>query len=420
MGPPATLLISGTLTTLADLGIYCGRISGRMRKLVAKAVGALVVCTLAPFDWVVPIERAQAAEQLSGDMLKQNIPGAKIQLDTPLGSVIPVSYGVDGTLEGRAGAVAFFLGSQKDRGKWWIEGSKLCHRWNTWFNSRTSCVRVYQEADNRISWIDQDGDRGTGTIVALNPVAKAEPAAPAEVRAPAKAEPAQRAVSQPARPVVVRPAIVAQALPRPVAVPPPKRAMATPPAPAKKPGAEKPKPVQFAQASQMMHVAAPPATAAAPRPDTFAPTYRVINVPFDDVLNIRSEPSAYAPILATIPPRARGIARAGDCAGEWCPVRHAQSTGWVHRYFITADRGARVQARSRPSPNPITYRVVRVAANDVLNLRRKPHSEAPVVGTIPPSGNRIRLTGYCVGEWCPVTHGRKSGWAHRYYLALEF
>ena len=126
------------------------------------------------------------------------------------------------TLEGRAGAVAFFLGSQKDRGKWWIEGSKLCHRWNTWFNRRTSCVRVYQEADNRISWIDQDGDRGTGTIVALNPVVKAEPAAPAEVRAPEKAEPAQRAVSQPAQPVVVRPAVVAQALPRAVAAPPPR------------------------------------------------------------------------------------------------------------------------------------------------------------------------------------------------------
>ena len=111
-GDPASLLISGTLTPLADLGLYCGRISGRMRKLVAKALGALVVCTFAPFDWVASIERAQAAEQLSGDMLKQNIPGAKIQLDTPLGSVIPVSYGVDGTLEGRAGAVAFVLGSQ--------------------------------------------------------------------------------------------------------------------------------------------------------------------------------------------------------------------------------------------------------------------------------------------------------------------
>jgi uncharacterized protein YraI len=55
-----------------------------------------------------------------------------------------------------------------------------------------------------------------------------------------------------------------------------------------------------------------------------------------------------------------------------------------------------------------------------LNLRRRPASESAIVGTIPSNGKRIRLTGYCVGEWCPVKHNLSNGWAHRYFLALEF
>ncbi len=411
-------LINRTLTTLAELGSCRWRISKRMRKLVVKAVGALIFCTLAPLDWITPIERAEAAELLTGGMLRQNIPGAKIQLDTPLGSVIPVSYGADGTLEGRAGAVAFFLGSQKDHGKWWIEGSKLCHRWNTWFNSRVSCVRVYRETDNRISWIDQDGDRGTGTIVALSPVVPAASVAQAHAGG-------QDAAVQPQRPLSAPKPAKAQTFAANVAAKPLKKApakprLAAPPAPIKKPAAERPPEMQLAKASQLMHVAAAPSPAKAVKPAALSRTYRVVNVPFDDVLNIRSEPRAYARIVSTIPPRARGISKTGPCEGEWCPIRHGDSMGWVHRYFIVADHGGRARAYAKSSPNPITYRVVRVAASDALNLRRKPHSEAAIVGTIPPSGNRIRLTGYCVGEWCPILHGRKAGWANRHFLALEF
>ena len=146
-----------------------------MRYIVTKAAVASIICPLLSLDGGSIIERAEAAELLSGAMLRQNIPGARIQLDTPLGSVIPIAYGEDGSLQGRAGAVAFFLGAQRDRGKWWVEGSKLCHRWNTWFNGRVNCVRVYREADNRIEWVDQDGERGTGAIVELRNVVDSAP-----------------------------------------------------------------------------------------------------------------------------------------------------------------------------------------------------------------------------------------------------
>lgn len=380
-----------------------------MRKFVTKAIGASLICTLLSFDGFAG--RADAAEPLSGDTLRQQIPGAKIQIDTPLGSVIPVSYGADGSLEGKAGAVAFFLGSQRDSGKWWIQGSKLCQRWDTWFNGRVNCVRVYQSADNRIEWIDQDGEKGTGTIVELR---KSAPAAPAPdeklVRQVATAPPPR---SEP-RPVAAQSSVMAKTAEMQLAAPAPVH-VSKPPAPVKK---------QSRQAAdtdkvELARNVSSHGNSAGTR--VHAATYRVVNVPSDDVLNVRNGPSPEARIVSTIQPRAIGVVMAGNCEGEWCLIRHGRSHGWVNRYFLASENSTRQHAYLRRStPNPITYKVVRVPAGDVLNLRRRPDSEAAVVATIPPSGNRIRLTGYCVGEWCPVAHGQDSGWAHRYFLALEF
>ena len=50
---------------------------------------------------------AAEAQQMTGTALRQNIPGAVIHLDTPLGSVVPISYAPDGTIEGKAAADTF-------------------------------------------------------------------------------------------------------------------------------------------------------------------------------------------------------------------------------------------------------------------------------------------------------------------------
>ncbi|HRY05911.1 MAG TPA: SH3 domain-containing protein [Hyphomicrobiaceae bacterium] len=390
-----------------------------MQKLVAKSIGVSALCTLVVF--VAPVGAAFAAEPLSGDTLRKRIPGAKIQVDTPLGSVVPVSYGADGTLEGKAGAVAFFLGSQKDRGKWWIEGSKLCQRWNTWFNKRTNCARVFRTAENRIEWIDQDGDKGTGTIVELsNPAPAASPSDEKHERQRASA-PTPKSVTKPA---AVPTAVARKVPPRhspvptsgPTHVPTPVH-VSKPPAPEKRQGHQTTQPRMAASkdAAQTPRHHKPVGKSA------YGATYRVVNVARDDVLNVRTGPAPTAPIVSTIRARAKGIVLVGNCTGEWCPVQLGPRQGWVNRYFLAAEHGGRRNALGgRSSRNPLTYKVVRVPAGDVLNLRRRPDAQSAVVATIPPSGNRIRLTGYCVGEWCPVAYGRQSGWAHRYFLALEF
>ena len=154
-----------------------------------------------------------------------------------------------------------------------------------------------------------------------------------------------------------------------------------------------------------------------------AATFRVVNVPEGDVLNVRRGPSAETEIIATIAQRATGIRTVGECRYDWCPVRAGHRVGWVHRYFIWPDApglSVRRPAPQRDARDAITYRVVRVPFDDVLNLRRQADGESAIVGSIPSEGKRIRMTGYCVGEWCPVSHGQSAGWVNRRYLAIEF
>jgi SH3-like domain-containing protein len=66
----------------------------------------------------------------------------------------------------------------------------------------------------------------------------------------------------------------------------------------------------------------------------------------------------------------------------------------------------------------ITYRVVGVEADDVLNIRVGPSVEYPVIGAIPPTGRGVRLIGACHG-WCPVRYHGARGWVHGRFLARE-
>jgi uncharacterized protein YraI len=74
-----------------------------------------------------------------------------------------------------------------------------------------------------------------------------------------------------------------------------------------------------------------PAVSAAP--PTWS-AYRVALVRRDDVLNVRSGPSAATPVIGYIPPAGRGIRLLGPCTGAWCPVAHGALTGWVNRAYL--------------------------------------------------------------------------------------
>jgi hypothetical protein len=66
-----------------------------------------------------------------------------------------------------------------------------------------------------------------------------------------------------------------------------------------------------------------------------------------------------------------------------------------------------------------SFRVAGVEADDILNVRSGPSGDYPSVGGIPPASRAVEIVGPCRDAWCPIRHGRVSGWVNRYYLAAE-
>jgi N-acetylmuramoyl-L-alanine amidase len=67
----------------------------------------------------------------------------------------------------------------------------------------------------------------------------------------------------------------------------------------------------------------------------------------------------------------------------------------------------------------LSYRVVGVRSDDVLNIRSGPNANLSIVGAIPPNGRGIQIAGTCTGQWCPIKYQNLSGWVNRTFLARE-
>jgi hypothetical protein len=109
--------------------------------------------------------------------------------------------------------------------------------------------------------------------------------------------------------------------------------------------------------------------------------------------------------------------RINSCCKE--PPSNAPPVGLV-RYDI---RTGKKTLLVTPTPPLLPYRVVDVESNDVLNVRSGPGIENPIVGTIPPNGTDIQVTG--TGEqngndiWVPIKYQEITGWVNSSYLTLQ-
>lgn len=63
-----------------------------------------------------------------------------------------------------------------------------------------------------------------------------------------------------------------------------------------------------------------------------------------------------------------------------------------------------------------TWKVVRVASNDVLNIRSGPGTRFAKVGAIPSGSGCVVKTGRCRGNWCRVSYIKQKGWVSTRYL----
>ena len=100
--------------------------------------------------------------EMDSGALRKAVAGKTVHLATALGS-LPINYRTDGTMFGRAGFLASYTGSDRDRGRWWIVGDKLCQRWNTWLGGKSYCFWLRQLGAT-VHWTRDDGLSGLAAI----------------------------------------------------------------------------------------------------------------------------------------------------------------------------------------------------------------------------------------------------------------
>jgi hypothetical protein len=261
------------------------------------------------------------SSSLSGQQISDLVAGATVEIDTPAGTRLPVRYGRDGKLSGEARDLAPYLGAAFDYGRWWVASDRLCHKWDRWFNSQPQCMRLSKEG-RLIRWRTQDGNSGTARIKV-----------PATIQARAVPPPAQ-----PERPNEIAP----PEMPTAPAGSPEKQSAGPAPGPGQTPVEEAA--VQPPPPTEAPPVPTPATPGGSPPPERQAepkhepqPMFRVVNVRSDDVLNVRSGPSADFDVVGELPPGSRGIAVTSACRSRWCPVQHRSASGWVNSAYLAPE-----------------------------------------------------------------------------------
>lgn len=328
-------------------------------RLMYRHVAAFALCASA-------VAAHAESTPVPGRVLNEMVAGSTVVIDAPMGFKLPIRHGDDGTISGEAGGLAFYLGTSTDTGRWWVADDRLCYKWSKWFKSEARCMRVRRDGA-RIEWEKEDGDKGTGTLTLR--------ANPSPSKHPTDVAAAQR---------------------------PPVRSV-------------------NAQAN-----AAPQSTATHDAGSGTTNPRALVEANGTRSAPARTTPALH-PVAQPKPPLARPAAVAVAVASSARPAQNIQlaqaSISAGDPVPLAAPPGPRLGAPSSPPyrvggppPPQGTYKVVSVAADDVLNIRIGPSKEHPSIGTIDPEARGIRLVGTCQGDWCPVRYLGVAGWVNSYYL----
>ncbi len=368
-----------------------------------RALPGSVLLTFAATATAAPVE-------LTGAALKEMVAGSVIALDAPLGNKVPMSFGADGIVSGQApGMIGTFLGAAKDRGRWWIERDRLCIKWFRWFSGESRCMTISADG-NRIAWRRDDGDSGTATLVE-----RAGPASKPATRVATVETQAKAVTAAPPATGTVAPAVKsAESKPK---------AVAPKPAPSKTVQVRKPDETEAAARYR-----APIALSDMVRPSHPAPALKATSQTSADSAPAQA-PAAEAALApagapapldpAALPPASNGEAMATAAAprqAQQAPVRVAAVEPPQPRNPYAPPSRLSAAGDERAI---LTFRVAGVHPRDVLNVRAGPSEYHEPVGVIPPFGRGVVMIGACQGLWCPVRHGRTTGWVNRYYLMAE-
>lgn len=331
--------------------------------------------------WIVvftpPVVGAEPVK-LGADSLKQTFTGSRIELDTPLGTTIPIQFTGDGLMTGTAGSLASVLGAANDRGRWWVKGDRLCYKWFRWFDAEEQCLTIHMK-DERMFWRRDDGKQGTATVVER-----------ALVVANVSKPPARSQTSALGSTQVKSIAVTKREIRAPVLKSPPRLV------------------VRSKSAAERLEI-----------PDE-APTDRglfFVGLGMSQALQSQfGIPSAEAapipkPVKASAKKVPDPVKKASVTAA--LPVPTAKPSTYPYPEAEQTDNATQAPV----PPAAVSFSVYGVADDDVLNMRSGPSDEYAVIGVIPPDANAVRMVGRCVALWCEIQFRNTRGWVNRYYLA---
>ncbi|MEJ1936565.1 hypothetical protein WDZ92_40755 [Nostoc sp. NIES-2111] len=131
-----------------------------------RGMGALVVASVMAGTAVsAPALANTGSGKLSGEDLRDAVSGKRVYLAVPLGGEFPLYYQSNGRVDGSGEAVGLgrFL-KPSDSGRWWVQGDRLCQKWQTWYEGKVFCFTVSRSSPGKIDWVRDDGMKGTARI----------------------------------------------------------------------------------------------------------------------------------------------------------------------------------------------------------------------------------------------------------------
>ena len=351
--------------------------------------------------------------QLSSEAIQTTLAGSLVEMNTPAGTTIPVRFGNNGLVSGEAGVLAPVLGAQRDRGRWWVEGDRLCMKWFRWFEAERRCVTLHMDGEH-LYWRGEDRS-GTARIVERAPVVVASAPKP---DASAEQVPAQRKPTAD-KPAQEEPAQVVTAEVEKVAI----TSVEPAPAPAAPATVETAQQPERAPAKDRAAKLALRFAAASLGGMTFAPWARetdkpqhLLAAPEREAIDAKAKVPERAPIGAQAAPRPdANVAEPKVVASKIDTSK--SSTAAAQRPVRKAPEIATTHASS--TLIQASFRVAHVDADDRLNVRNGPAIYYPSVGELPPEGRGVKIVGPCRLDWCPIRHGKMTGWVNRYFLAED-
>lgn len=105
------------------------------------------------------------AESLQGKEIVETVSGKRVYLSTPFGGEFPLFYKPNGSVSGdgtKLGLGKYF--APKETGRWWVDGTRLCQKWPTWYRGKTSCFEIRPAGPGAIFWTRDDGAKGKARV----------------------------------------------------------------------------------------------------------------------------------------------------------------------------------------------------------------------------------------------------------------